>query len=263
MPDANREATVNALAGAAFGAAGQRCMAISAAVFVGGVGPWKDAMVAKAKSLKVGSCSGATEAKGCRDMIIENKRMPHTAYMSSRLQVICIYECRGALVSRAAQWLYAVAFVSNPSAARPRVSRQHRAPHTAHACTATLSRTQHRRPEHVSQVNAGYEDGADVGPLISPEAKARVERLIQSGVDQVQRSSGSCSACVFGAIGSFGTVLLVGFIGLSSVTTGQRFGCNVPHRAAKMNSMSAVADRPGFAQCSGVLRCCVARAVNE
>ena len=58
MPDANREATVNALAGAAFGAAGQRCMAISAAVFVGGIGPWKDALVAKAASLKVrpGGC---------------------------------------------------------------------------------------------------------------------------------------------------------------------------------------------------------------
>ena len=53
MPDANREATVNALAGAAFGAAGQRCMAISAAVFVGGIGPLKDALVAKAASLKV------------------------------------------------------------------------------------------------------------------------------------------------------------------------------------------------------------------
>ena len=38
LPDANFEATVNALTGAAFGAAGQRCMAISAAVFVGGIG---------------------------------------------------------------------------------------------------------------------------------------------------------------------------------------------------------------------------------
>ena len=59
MPDANREATVNALAGAAFGAAGQRCMAISAAVFVGGIGPWKDALVAKAASLKVRYGRGA------------------------------------------------------------------------------------------------------------------------------------------------------------------------------------------------------------
>ncbi len=41
LPDAHREATVAALTGAAFGAAGQRCMAISAAVFVGGVAPWR------------------------------------------------------------------------------------------------------------------------------------------------------------------------------------------------------------------------------
>ena len=41
MPDAHREATVAALTGAAFGAAGQRCMAISAVIFVGGVAPWR------------------------------------------------------------------------------------------------------------------------------------------------------------------------------------------------------------------------------
>lgn len=86
MPDANREATINALAGAAFGAAGQRCMAISAAVFVGGMDPWKQGLKAKAEALKV---------------------------------------------------------------------------------------------------TAGHEEGADVGPLISPESKTRVEGLIQSGVDQV------------------------------------------------------------------------------
>jgi len=40
----------------------------------------------------------------------------------------------------------------------------------------------------VLQVSAGHEEGAEVGPLISPEAKARVERLIQSGADQVDRS---------------------------------------------------------------------------
>lgn len=85
MPDADFDATVSALTGAAFGAAGQRCMAISAAVFVGGMGKYKDALIEKAKGLKV---------------------------------------------------------------------------------------------------NAGWEAGTDVGPLISKEAKARVERLIQSGVDQ-------------------------------------------------------------------------------
>lgn len=30
----------------------------------------------------------------------------------------------------------------------------------------------------------GDQPGSDVGPLISPEAKARVEHLIQSGVDE-------------------------------------------------------------------------------
>jgi malonate-semialdehyde dehydrogenase (acetylating)/methylmalonate-semialdehyde dehydrogenase len=54
MPDADLDTTVAALTGAAFGAAGQRCMAISAAVFVGGVGRYKEALVAAAKGLKVG-----------------------------------------------------------------------------------------------------------------------------------------------------------------------------------------------------------------
>lgn len=35
LPDANKEYTLNQLVGAAFGAAGQRCMALSTAVFVG------------------------------------------------------------------------------------------------------------------------------------------------------------------------------------------------------------------------------------
>lgn len=85
LPDANFEATINALTGAAFGAAGQRCMAISVAVFVGGMGRYKEALVEKAKSLKV---------------------------------------------------------------------------------------------------TAGWEQGADVGPVISPEAKSRIEQLIQSAADQ-------------------------------------------------------------------------------
>ena len=53
MPDANPEATAAALVGASMGAAGQRCMAISAAVFVGGMGKYKDAIVKKAQQLKV------------------------------------------------------------------------------------------------------------------------------------------------------------------------------------------------------------------
>lgn len=53
MPDANKEQTLNALVGAAFGAAGQRCMALSVAVMVGDTKHWVDELVAKTKTLKV------------------------------------------------------------------------------------------------------------------------------------------------------------------------------------------------------------------
>jgi malonate-semialdehyde dehydrogenase (acetylating)/methylmalonate-semialdehyde dehydrogenase len=53
LPDANKEQTLNALAGAGFGAAGQRCMATSVAVFVGASKGWVPELVAKARTLKV------------------------------------------------------------------------------------------------------------------------------------------------------------------------------------------------------------------
>lgn len=40
MPDANIDATLNALVAAGFGAAGQRCMALSTVVFVGDSKIW-------------------------------------------------------------------------------------------------------------------------------------------------------------------------------------------------------------------------------
>lgn len=85
MPDADVDATVKALTGAGFGAAGQRCMAVSAVVFVGGLGRWKEPLLEAARSLKV---------------------------------------------------------------------------------------------------NGGFEPDADVGPVITPEAKKRCEQLIQAGIDQ-------------------------------------------------------------------------------
>ncbi|MED6249607.1 Methylmalonate-semialdehyde dehydrogenase [acylating] mitochondrial, partial [Ataeniobius toweri] len=88
MPDANKENTINQLVGAAFGAAGQRCMALSTAIFVGESRDWLPELVERSRSLRV---------------------------------------------------------------------------------------------------NAGDQPGADVGPLISPEAKARVEYLIQCGVDEGAR----------------------------------------------------------------------------
>jgi len=85
MPDANKNHTLNALAGAAFGAAGQRCMALSTVVFVGETRDWLPELVDRAKALKV---------------------------------------------------------------------------------------------------DGGFEEGADLGPLITPQSKERVERLIQSGIDE-------------------------------------------------------------------------------
>ncbi|KAK4019100.1 probable methylmalonate-semialdehyde dehydrogenase [acylating], mitochondrial [Daphnia magna] len=85
MPDANKENTLNQLVGAAFGAAGQRCMALSTALFVGDAANWIPDLVERAKRLKV---------------------------------------------------------------------------------------------------NAGHIADADLGPVISPEAKNRIHRLIQSGIDE-------------------------------------------------------------------------------
>ena len=53
MPDANKEQSLNALVGAGFGAAGQRCMATSVAVLVGDANQWIPDIVAKAKTLKL------------------------------------------------------------------------------------------------------------------------------------------------------------------------------------------------------------------
>ncbi|BBH09240.1 aldehyde dehydrogenase 6B2 [Prunus dulcis] len=53
MPDASADATLNALVAAGFGAAGQRCMALSTVVFVGGSKSWENKLVEAAKALKV------------------------------------------------------------------------------------------------------------------------------------------------------------------------------------------------------------------
>jgi len=53
MPDANAEQALNGIIGAAFGAAGQRCMAISVVVFVGEAVNLLPTLVEKARALKV------------------------------------------------------------------------------------------------------------------------------------------------------------------------------------------------------------------
>ncbi|GAV84832.1 Aldedh domain-containing protein [Cephalotus follicularis] len=53
MPDASMDPTLDALVAAGFGGAGQKCVALSTVVFVGGFAHWEDKIVERAKTLKV------------------------------------------------------------------------------------------------------------------------------------------------------------------------------------------------------------------
>jgi len=64
MPDSDKESVLNALCGAAFGAAGQRCMALSTAIFVGESQNWIPELAEKAKTMKCGVGSDPTAGLG-------------------------------------------------------------------------------------------------------------------------------------------------------------------------------------------------------
>lgn len=56
-----------------------------------------------------------------------------------------------------------------------------------------VGETQNWIPELVQRaqklkVNAGHEPGTDVGPVISPQAKERILKLIESGIKQVSKT---------------------------------------------------------------------------
>ncbi|KAI9925142.1 hypothetical protein ASPWEDRAFT_177033 [Aspergillus wentii DTO 134E9] len=55
LPDSNKHHALNAIAGAAFGAAGQRCMALSVLVTVGSSKEWISDLIEKAKGYNAGS----------------------------------------------------------------------------------------------------------------------------------------------------------------------------------------------------------------
>ena len=67
MADANRSHAVSAVVGAAFGAAGQRCMALSVALMVGEARAWLPEIVEEASQLVLGS--GSDEATDVGPMI--------------------------------------------------------------------------------------------------------------------------------------------------------------------------------------------------
>lgn len=54
LEDANRAKTLYAIAGSAFGAAGQRCMSVSVVIFVGETKSWVDDLISLSSSLVVG-----------------------------------------------------------------------------------------------------------------------------------------------------------------------------------------------------------------
>ena len=54
LPDADKDACLNGMLGAAFGAAGQRCMALSTAIFVGESKKWIPELAQRASDLKIG-----------------------------------------------------------------------------------------------------------------------------------------------------------------------------------------------------------------
>ncbi|PWN52114.1 putative methylmalonate-semialdehyde dehydrogenase mitochondrial precursor [Violaceomyces palustris] len=77
MPDANKNFALNSIAGAAFGAAGQRCMALSVVIAVGEAQQWIPELVERAKQLKVsggfeeGSDLGPVISPQARKRVIE------------------------------------------------------------------------------------------------------------------------------------------------------------------------------------------------
>ncbi|KAI8554778.1 hypothetical protein RHMOL_Rhmol05G0122900 [Rhododendron molle] len=125
MPDASMDTTLNALVATGFGAAGQRCMAISMVVFVGGSNLWE--------------C-------GVRRCL--------TTWSEGVIVYLVKYS--------PTKWIE-VPDVEDPFFP----SREDKLVELAKSLI----------------VNAGTESDADLGPVISKQAKERLCRLIQSGID--------------------------------------------------------------------------------
>ena len=73
MPDCDMDQAVNGLMGAAYGSAGERCMAQSVAVAVGGIGDkLVEKLSKKVEALKVGIINSGSEPipDGQRDVIV-------------------------------------------------------------------------------------------------------------------------------------------------------------------------------------------------
>lgn len=83
MPDANKEHTLNQICGAAFGAAGQRCMALTTVVFVGESKNWIPEIVERASKLKV-NCGAVPNADLGPVISPESKKRIHSLIQSGK-----------------------------------------------------------------------------------------------------------------------------------------------------------------------------------
>jgi len=99
LPDAAKERTLDALVGAAFGASGQRCMALSAAVFVGEAQNWIPELAQRCKGLKV--CAGHVDKTDLGPMIspVAKKRAVDIIDRSIKQGAKCLLDGRGVSVN--------------------------------------------------------------------------------------------------------------------------------------------------------------------
>ena len=71
MPDADKNDALNAVASAAFGAAGQRCMAISVPIFVGKAREWIPEFIERAKMFKSGKDFGPLVNQAAKERVVQ------------------------------------------------------------------------------------------------------------------------------------------------------------------------------------------------
>ena len=98
LPDANKEATLNALLAAAFGAAGQRCMALSTVIFVGESKQWIPELVERAKQLKTGSGMDPTTDVGPLITTASKERVESLIEQGIQHGAKCLLDGRGVSV---------------------------------------------------------------------------------------------------------------------------------------------------------------------
>ena len=95
MPDADKESTLNSVVGAAFGAAGQRCMALSVAIFIGDAKSWLPELVEKVRKLKVGPGIDPTTDIGPMISIEAKERAERLVQEGIRDGAKCLLDGRG------------------------------------------------------------------------------------------------------------------------------------------------------------------------